>query len=78
MSDYNIDDSDVSLALWSGGGGGGGGCFGVILSVIFVLVLVYFAHQNEEDCSKRSCPEGQSPKIVSHDCICVNKAKVTP
>ena len=77
MSDYNIDDSDVSLAIWTSGGGGGG-CFGIILSVAFILVIAYFAQQNNDDCAKRSCPEGQSPKIISHDCICVNKAKVNP
>ncbi len=71
-----LDDSDLDFAILSGpsGGGGGGGCLIAIIWLIIVIVIALFVMDNHDKCGKMKCPEGQVPKLLSHECLCVTKA----
>lgn len=47
-------------------------------AVIFLCALGFFiveACSNERECSQRSCPSGQQPRLLSGDCLCVSRAQ---
>ena len=67
-----IDDDDVrDAAFLSSGLTGWGALFGLVL----VVVLAYVACENAKECETRSCPDGQKPKLMKHECLCVTEAK---
>ena len=71
MSDYNIDSDDVSDLAWMSSPSSVAGA----IATLIVLAIVYFiAASNEADCQKRKCAENLTPKVVKHDCLCVQKA----
>jgi len=51
--------------------GGVGGAILLILALVFFLA----AAGNEADCKKKSCPGGQTPRLMDHDCLCAERAK---
>lgn len=67
-----IDNDDVDFAgfasIVSPGGLG-------LLFFILMLVLSYYACQNEEKCSQMTCPDGQAAKLMEHECLCVTLAQ---
>jgi hypothetical protein len=65
MSDYMVDSSDGDFAIY-----GIGGIFGLILAI----VLYFVACSNAQDCATRQCAAGAVPKVVDHDCVCVEHA----
>jgi peptidoglycan/LPS O-acetylase OafA/YrhL len=70
-----IDDDDVSNYAAFGGPGPGAGWPAWVLFLAMVLALAYCAHQNNEDCARKSCPAGTVPKVASHECLCVTRAR---
>ena len=42
--------------------------------IILILVLVAY-YSNQDECAKRSCPTGQTPVLMHHDCLCVERAR---
>lgn len=67
-----IDDSDsdgfLFLSLLSSGP------FGFICAII-AIVLMFYACQNREECSQKTCPTGQTPHLLDHACLCTSEAK---
>lgn len=49
------------------------GPIGWIFLALFIVVLFVVA-SNKEDCAKKSCPNGMTPKLMSHECLCVQRA----
>lgn len=45
----------------------------ILLALLVALVLVVSA--NEDECAKRSCPTGQTPRLMKHECVCITVAK---
>lgn len=47
-----------------------------LLVVILIGVAVYScAHANERECAKLHCASGQQPKLLQHECLCVERAQ---
>lgn len=61
-----IDYEDADFPLW-----GVGGVAGLILAIILWAI----AASNDADCSKKTCPNGMQPRLMSHDCLCVERAR---
>lgn len=65
MIDYDdVDDMTLISAF-------GGGMFFLIIAIVFFFI----AFSNDKDCSKKTCPTGATPKLMSHSCLCVLEAK---
>lgn len=62
-----IDWEDVDLAAWAGPSG--------FIGLILVLVLAYFACQNQQKCDQGHCPDGQRPRLMDHACLCTQEAQ---
>lgn len=71
-----LDDSDVDFAILSGpsGWGGGAGCIFSLIWLAIVIIILVVVMDNHEECGQMKCPEGQVPKLMSHECLCVTKA----
>jgi len=48
---------------------------GAILTLIVLVVLAVIASMNDDECAQRTCPAGQTPKLMKHECLCVTIAK---
>jgi hypothetical protein len=66
-----LDDDDVEFVAlaWSGGGWVIG-----VLGIIVLVIMMVIVSGNKDDCAKLSCPHG-SPKLMEHECLCVDKAQ---
>jgi hypothetical protein len=40
-----------------------------------VVIVAIIASQNDEDCSKRKCDAGLTPRLIHHECLCVGMPK---
>ena len=63
-----IDDDDVALTAiaWPSGG-----CLWTVLGVVVVIILAVVALENEGECARRTCPNGATPRVMAHECVCV-------
>jgi hypothetical protein len=46
----------------------------VLILIVFVVVCCVVA-MNHRDCEKKICPSGVKPKLISSECLCVEKPK---
>lgn len=67
-----LDDSDLDFAILSTGGGGG--LFGIIFGICIIVIIAIAVSNNKDECSKMHCPDGQAPKLMAHECLCVTRA----
>jgi hypothetical protein len=62
-----IDWDDVELAL------------GVVplclLGLVVVLVVTCIAFGNSKECAQKACPNGGQPRLLQHECLCLEKAQ---
>ena len=68
-----LDDSDLddaTWALWLAPG-----WVWVLVALFFVVVVAYAVQVNKEDCAALHCRSGQSPKLLAHECLCVEHAE---
>ena len=66
-------DSDDADSFWLAGVLTEG-WVSVVCLIIFVI-LACVAWSNSEDCKSRHCPDGQSAKLMQHECLCVTVAQ---
>lgn len=68
-----IDDSDELwfLALFSPGKS----WWSFLLWIAAFATIVYLVSVNENECSAKSCPDGQQAKLMAHECLCATVAK---
>jgi hypothetical protein len=50
------------------------GPIGLIFTLL-AIILMFYACENEKECSARACPNGQQAKLMAHECLCVQKAE---
>lgn len=51
-----------------------GGVGGIILLLI-ALFMWLGARDNAAACAQKTCPGGQSPRLMDHDCLCAERAR---
>lgn len=61
-----VDYDDVSFVAIAGPGG--------LIGLVILLIVLGLAVCNDSECSKMSCPSGGTPKLMHHECLCVEKA----
>lgn len=61
-----IDYHDAEFPLWGVGGG---------LGLVLAIVMLIIASMNDSECQQKRCPNGQQPRLLDHDCLCVERAK---
>lgn len=64
-----IDDSDGNFVLLAGSSGTG--LAGLVVTLVIAAIVYAIAASNREDCGKRHCAAGLTPKVVDHECVCV-------
>ena len=69
MVDWD-DADDMSMLAFMGPGG----WIGFILCVI-AIIFICVAASNDSECQKKSCPDGQKPRLMEHSCLCTTEAK---
>jgi hypothetical protein len=69
-----LDDDDVSDAVIVGLSGNPG-CLGIILVAVIVLVMMWIVGGNKEECAELHCSGGKTPKLMAHECLCVERAQ---
>lgn len=62
-----IDGDDLEGAILFGPWG--------LIGLILIVVVLIIVLNNEDECSKMTCPSGQTSTLMAHDCLCVTKAK---
>lgn len=67
-----LDDSDLDFAIFAGLGGG---FWGTLIGLLIVIVVAVCVCDNHKECSKMTCPDGQSAELMAHQCLCVTKAQ---
>jgi hypothetical protein len=72
-----IDDDDVFAALvfLPSGGRGPLGLLVGLASLAIIIGLMIAASSNNDECGRMSCPEGQKPRLMKNECLCVQPAK---
>ena len=70
-----IDFEDVELVAISGNGGSGCGPVGAIIFLVLIVVMFCVALSNSDECSKKHCTNGGTPRLQNHACQCVEEAK---
>lgn len=66
----SLDDDDIELILWSWWPSGWVSAF-ILFAVVLILSVI--VESNKEDCAAQRCPPGTSPKLTSHECLCVTR-----
>ena len=46
-----------------------------VVGLIIVVIIAVMVWANHEECASRSCPAGQSARLLDHACLCVQAAK---
>lgn len=69
-----LDDSDIDSAWWVFILSGGGWAW-TIFVLIVVAVLYGVVGSNKDDCSRLHCSPGKSPRLMAHECLCVERAQ---
>jgi hypothetical protein len=69
-----IDEEDADF-VWLAWMGWPGGFVCTAVGLAIVAAVMFFAAQNEADCSKRTCMDGAHPKLMDHECVCVTEPK---
>lgn len=67
IDESDVEDAGLFAALSPGLGG-------ALLFIALALVLAYFASSNAEECGERKCERGR-PKLMNHECLCVERAE---
>jgi len=70
-----IDFEDVEIVAIAGDGGRGCGPIGAILFLVLVIAFFFIALSNSDECSKKHCSNGSTPRLQNHSCQCVEEAK---
>lgn len=65
-----IDDDDVNFVGLMGMMDG----WSFVWLAVFAVVLIAYC-SNVDECAKRSCPLGMTPKLMKHECLCVTVAR---
>lgn len=47
----------------------------IVLALVAGIVFGIIAVSNSQKCSTRHCPDGQTPKLMNHECLCVTRAR---
>lgn len=68
MIDNDDADDMMLVALFTDGPWG-------VVALVVACIFMFYACQNEKDCSTQACPNGGQPKLMAHDCLCVTKAE---
>ncbi len=68
MIDHDDADQMWLVAMFTNGPFG-------ILALLFFIFIAYKACKNDEDCQKRTCPEGARPVLEHNMCACIQEAK---
>lgn len=68
-----IDDDDVEA--WALFGDIGKGLISFIIFMLILGIFIVYASLNNEECSKRVCPENTLPKLTDNECLCVTRPK---
>lgn len=71
-----LDDDDLDFVILSSDGRATG-WFGLILGVLglcLIVVIAILVVANHDECDKRHCPDGQRPKLLKSECLCVTEA----
>lgn len=68
-----IDDDDVDFASFAWPAGG---LFISLLGLVVIILLWYTADKNKTECAAMKCKMmSASPKLIKHECLCVEKAE---
>lgn len=67
-----IDDDDADFAWLASLGTTG---WVAVLLVVVAIVLAIVAASNREACEARHCPDGQKPRLLNGECLCVMEAR---
>lgn len=67
-----IDDSDGNDALLAAAVSGGWPAF---VLIIIAVILFALSADNKADCAKKTCPTGQTPRLMDHECLCTAVAR---
>jgi hypothetical protein len=67
-----MDDDDVEWVaiLWPTGG-----WLISIIGLIVLVVMLVVVSGNKDDCARLQCSSGKTPKLMQHECLCVELAK---
>lgn len=66
-----IDDDDVTFFALSASPVGP---IGFVVCIAIMIVLGCIAASNADDCAQMKCATGE-PKVIKHECLCVERAK---
>lgn len=69
-----LDDSDLDDVVLFGllsNGGSGWGLFWLALLIVFAVAVC----NNHDECGRMRCSDGRTPKLMSHQCLCVEPAR---
>lgn len=72
-----MDDDDLTTVIITAPIGGSGPAGGIVslISLAVILIVACVVAGNKDECSKRHCPDQQTPKLMNHECLCVTAAK---
>lgn len=68
-----LDDDDTDFAILMSPSDAG--WIGLVISVIVIIVIAVIVAQNKDDCAARHCDDGQKPRLLKGECLCVTEAK---
>jgi hypothetical protein len=70
-----IGDSDGDFAVLATTGLGG---VVAVAGLVLAIVLYYVACENEKECAARTCPSGETARLLDHECVCTLKPIEAP
>ena len=68
-----LDDSDFDFALLVGATSDSGP-IGCLVWLVIIAIIGFIVIGNHDECEKMKCPDGQTPSLLAHECLCVTKA----